>query len=175
MWKPGASKPRSTDNITVEATNPTPALKDQEEASPSLQKTRKLSGLTMNMKFMKRKADEQENRRHSHDGVIRGQSDEAETPTVSSSEPFLLATATDMYCYNNLLGRRSFGNFNKFMEAAWTSCYEQSKQNSSRPLQSATDEELLQRYKGLGRRKATDHSIDDRPVKRNPRRSKKSL
>lgn len=178
MWKPGASKPRTTgsNSNSIEVTNSTPALKEQDDASPSQQKTRKLSGLTMNMKFMKRKMDNQENnRRYSHDGVIQRQSDAEEAPTLPtlSPEPFPVATSIDMYCYNNLLGRRSFGNFNKFMETAWTTCYEQSKQNSSR--QAATDEELVQRYNGFGRRKATENDIDDRPVKRNKRRAKKSI
>ena len=173
MWKPGASKPRTADagSLQTPTTNATPALTEQDDASQ--QKTRKLSGLTMNMKFMKRKMDDEpENRRHSHDGVIQRQSEV--TPSSDPSEPYLIATSTDMYSYNNLLGRRSFGNFNKFMETAWTTCYEQSKHNGSR--QSATDEELLQRYNGVGRRKAaTENDIDDRPVKRNKRRAKQSL
>jgi hypothetical protein len=176
MWKPGSSKPRTADgNDPLQATNSTPALKEQEDtSSSSQQKTRQLSGLTMNMKFMKRKIDEQENhRRHSHDGMIHRQSDPEEAPSSLSTEPYLIATSTDMYCYNNLLGRRSFGNFNKFMESAWTACYDQSKQSNSR--HSATDEELLQRYKDFGRRKAVGNDIDDRPVKRSKRRAKQSL
>lgn len=172
MWKPGESQPRKED------TNGNPPLKEQEGESPNQQRIRKLSGLTMNMKFMKRKADEPLHRRHSHDGVIaRVPHEEKETLDLSSSssEPYFVATAADMYCYNNLLGRRSFGHFNKFMEAAWTTCLQQSKHSSNRQLQAATDAELLQRYGGFGRRKAADHNIDDRPVKRNQKRSKKSL
>lgn len=174
MWMPGASKPRNIDDNIVKESKPGSSHKEEDEG-PNQQKTRNLSGLTMNMKFMKRKANEQENRRHSHDGVIHRQTEETPALSSSSSESFLVATSTDMYCYNNLLGRRSFGNFNKYMENAWTACYEQSKHNSSRPLQSATDEELLQRYNGIGRRKATENNIDDRPVKRNKRRAKTSL
>ena len=123
-----------------------------------------MSSGTMGMRFMKRKAEaaeaakkqaeEEEQARAEReamewtttgDGGEASGASEDDAPMVP-----LTATAADVYGVGAaIIGRRSFGNFNKAVEDTWAEAIEsksQERAGARAEKQQITDEELLQRY-----------------------------
>lgn len=145
MWKPGDKRPRQPD-IAIQGI---PTDPNDREAP---RRTNSLSGSTMNMRFMQRKATEVGSpastsslaRNRIHQGVQGG-----------ASSGFCLATDAD---YQSLpMGRRSFNGFNRAVEITWM---ESTKKQSGKESSSSTisDEELLRRYKEYVRNGGTEKS-----------------
>lgn len=158
---------------------------------------KKLSGSTMNMKFMQRKNEmqfyankNQQQRRQSspkkqptpakaggddQDDPMQMDMDSAEdeedsdgpvlSPLLQHQHPYTLgvkdapidmtpATTSDMYGISvDIIGRRSFGGFNKSIETTWKTSYrshtENNNSNSNSSNKHVSDEELLSRYANL--------------------------
>ena len=135
-------------------------------AAPLVKK--RLSGGTMNMRFMKRKKETQEyeaNRnKNSHtapptpdpagpvddsDDDNSGDDDGMELEAGGGLR-FLQATPSDMYGMQaDLMGRRSFGGFNTGMEEAWKESKASLEHRHDESKSTTTDEQLLKRYKDL--------------------------
>ena len=154
---------------------------------------KKLSGSTMNMKFMQRKNEmqayanrnQQERRKSSPkkqptpakagrddpmqmDMDTPADDDDSDAPAISSllqhQHPHTLgvkdapvdmtpATTSDMYGISvDIIGRRSFGGFNKHIETTWKTSYRSHTENNnhfSSNNKHVSDEELLARYANL--------------------------
>jgi hypothetical protein len=190
MWQPGESKPEAASNHTDmnmdtlelgEAQgkgnkSSTPTHKNTSGGNTGLQKTplsssKKLSGTTMNMRFMQRKAEEkkqQEIRRRSAGDSMAvdravspkrpqhtnddGEDDDDDDDDMSDDEEddeaaFQVAGAEDMYGPQaHVLGRRSFGGFNKPMEEAMKSSHQSESGVDGNKKPKVSDDELLKRY-----------------------------
>jgi hypothetical protein len=164
MWKPGSDGPSPRSRSP--SRSPPPAVDNNGDASPSDKKAgkKRLSSGTMGMRFMKRKAEaaeaakqqaaeeeqakaEREAMEWTTRGGVGGASatsgdDDAMVP--------LTATASDVYGIGAaIIGRRSFGNFNKAVEDTWAEAIEsksRERAGARAEKQQITDEELLQRY-----------------------------
>lgn len=171
MWKPGTSKPKSapdeemstpmkvqtTTTSSLSSTTTTPASSKKDSSSAK----KKLSGATMGMRFMLRSkptesskpsttpSPKKEEDRMDIDESDNGESDEEDDGTSSNLPQ--IATASDMYgLKGSLLGRRSFGGFNKFASENWNEnleSYHSGKAGERAKKQHISDDELLERYK----------------------------
>jgi M-phase phosphoprotein 6 len=77
------------------------------------------------------------------------------------------ATSADMYGIPGcVIGRRSFGGFNRPIEDTWKASYRALKEGGDRKRDQVSDEELLQRYATLVKhnRKSNDEDSSRRPV-----------
>jgi hypothetical protein len=143
-----------------------------------------LSGATMNMRFMQRKKEQQSYEKkhhakveepspmdvdnnedhsadHSDDDSIQPQLPQDE---LVSSAP---ATSADMYGISvQVIGRRSFGGFNRAIEDTWKSSYRSHREVSQGASNKtrASDEELLQRYANLVKDRRGDGDNSRKPV-----------
>ena len=121
MWKPGESKPVNP------SSGPT--------KNATLVAKTTLSGSTMGMRFMQRTTEQ-----HTKS-----------TKTIAVEQDVRqMATPSDMYgSQSDLIGRRSFGNFNKSVGENYTQAKNTYEGNisSSQKGQHLSDNELLQRYK----------------------------
>jgi hypothetical protein len=174
MWQPGESKPEESSDPMDMHTDTVELGEAKEKGNKDgLQKTppqpsKKLSGITMNMRFMQRKAEEkeQEAKRRRSSGGSRA-ADQAVSPKrpqhtdeeddddddmsdddEDDEATFQVAGAVDMYGPQaHVLGRRSFGGFNLPMEQAMKSFHTSQSSldpNSKKPK--VSDDELLKRY-----------------------------
>jgi hypothetical protein len=165
----------STDNIDMD-TSETKEAKEQlqgmdtkitsEKTPPSSKSS--LSGATMNMRFMQRKSEQkqQEQRRRSTgesravdeavspnrpqhndgDGDDDDDDDDMSDDDEETTE-FQVAGSADLYGPQaNVLGRRSFGGFNRPMEDAWKASHHQSDSLGRNSKAKVSDDELLKRY-----------------------------
>jgi hypothetical protein len=187
MWQPGESKPEAASDAmdvhadTVElgeakekGNKNTPVGSLQKGTPPSSSK--KLSGTTMNMRFMQRKAEEKKQqeskrRRSAGDSMAvdhavspkRAQhtnddgedddddddmSDDEEDDDDTGTSAFQIAGAEDMYGPQaHVLGRRSFGGFNRPMEEASKAFHgSESPLDGNNKKPKVSDDELLKRY-----------------------------
>jgi hypothetical protein len=189
MWQPGESKPEAASDPmdvnadTVELGEATPKGKGSKNTPVgSLQKgtppssSKKLSGTTMNMRFMQRKAEEKKQQEESKrrrsagsmavDQVVSPKrpqhtnddgedddddddmSDDDEDDDETGTPAFQVAGTEDMYGPQaHVLGRRSFGGFNRPMEEASKSFHGSEDPldgNNKKPK--VSDDELLKRY-----------------------------
>jgi hypothetical protein len=200
MWKPGTAKPESQSPKTPTIAT-TPTTKKQEPSNGTLPLSgntpksaeasakKRLSGATMNMRFMKRKKEtqEHENSRRNSSGAAHspaaGAAPKVATPGAreeeendpmdveveeeddESCEPFSRATPDDMYGMQaSLIGRRSFGGFNPSIEEAWKDAkdrLESDRLENNSSNQKVSDEELLQRYKNIVKKRSDSSS---RPI-----------
>lgn len=215
MWRPGDAKPEDNPLDHEAAEVPTPSQSAAGDGNdinsgktPHSSAKKKLSGLTMNMRFMKRKNEDDAQRRRRQSSTscamdIDGPDDErsparhrAQHEMDSSGEesndddddddnddkesglPYSVATPSDMYGAN-FLGRRSFGGFNRPMEAAWN--LSRRELQGKRAKSDASDQELLNRYKDyidMGKRRSQsqiDHPQQPSNNSRQKRRRKTSL
>lgn len=146
--------------------------------TPTEKKKAALSGATMNMKFMQRKMEQRSfEKKHQQqvemaasssldvsmadaDGGDNdgGNSDNSDGPPhieLPQDTPVSLtpASSADMYGISvGVIGRRSFGGFNRAIEDTWKASYRSHKEGSGQKSsrgERATDEELLQRYASL--------------------------
>ena len=147
-------------NIPASGT-PTSTSENKKKAS--------LSGATMNMRFMQRKKEQQyyEKKRHAkveapspmdvddnEDYSADHSDDDSVQPQLPQDELVSSAPATsaDMYGISvEVIGRRSFGGFNRAIEDTWKSSYRSHREGSqgASSKSRASDEELLQRYANL--------------------------
>lgn len=121
MWKPGESKPVNP------SSGPT--------KNATLVSKTTLSGSTMGMRFMQRTKEQ-------HTKAVK--------IIVVEKDVRQNATPSDMYgSQSDLIGRRSFGNFNKSVSDNYTQAKNTYEGNVSslQKEQHISDEELLQRYK----------------------------
>lgn len=185
MWKPGDEKPKEAsksskgrgDNMNLQKkknNNNSPKTpkagassssmgENTPPKSPASSIKKRLSGATMNMRFMKRKkeTEEYETNRKSHTPPPKP---EPAAPAVEDDEDpmemedgesitFLQATPSDMYGMQaDLVGRRSFGGFNVSMEEAWKeskAALEHRQDDSKSNKDHISDEELVKRYQDL--------------------------
>lgn len=206
MWKPGTAKPNGS--LTPSSSSGKKKKKpsrpkldlggiDDDIRGESITKTttpssstprKRLSGGTMNMRFMKRRTDtisdnnnnnnnEDEKRKNNNSNSSkttsshqRMEKDDAmdidkdddddngggandastEKDNVDGSSYYAQATSVDMYGIEaSLIGRRSFRGFNTAMERIYKdskACLEKRGDNTDRPTQKVSDEELLLRY-----------------------------
>jgi hypothetical protein len=146
IWKPGTEKPKE---------------KEAERPSAPL-RTKSLSGITRNMRFMQR--NNQDDRRKStgdthanpRNGLLPPQSqqdtnyiDDSAAPSSSVTAP-VTATASNEDIYGaqiNVLGRRSFGGFNTIIQQAWQASI--TNESSSCKKRIRSDEELVNNYEAL--------------------------
>lgn len=117
-----------------------------------------LSGSTMGMRFMQRKTPSQEKPSSEGETNQNTQSPAATVPQHNESANNyendvsmpIMASSSDMYGVSaDIIGRRSFNNFNKAVEETWTTAVKakaQSKFDDKVEKQQITDEELLERY-----------------------------
>ena len=144
FWMPGQAKPS--------ADKEQQPRQQHGDGSKSLRpEAKKLSGTTMNMRFMQRNASKKESTREQEEDCMDTSHMEQDSSPVKDnntpqqvhqidetgnsdwynlhqeleeeSAPFGTATPTDMYGVEaNLLGRRSFGGFHPPMARAWQEC-----------------------------------------------------
>ena len=171
MWKPGTKKPvieqeQTSDVMSAQADMnsasissrkrnlPEPNNTDATNNKSTKQSPKALSGSTMNMKFMKRKAMATQpdpiNSKTKSTSSASGMEIDGPTDSPDDIETNVQEIKQDMYGLGAVvLGRRSFGGFNLKIEEQWRASHQAHKKNSTR--QKVSDEELLQRYKDLVR------------------------
>ena len=180
MWMPGQPRPKEQQNPLAAAAEETTAnYADKQGASetetaatatPITSPPKKLSGATLNMRFMQRKQQQEEKRRHSHEGSIvaraaqqrqqqqagqasgsvQEQQSQQQQAAQQQQSLYDIATPTDMYG-TTLLGRRSFGGFNPLVERAWKEHQFAHKHAAAAAAAAAegyaiSDQELVRRY-----------------------------
>jgi hypothetical protein len=170
MWKPGASKPSPDDEQEKKAPE-----EPQNESKPSKKsppRTHGLSGLTLNMRFMQRQKASGE---QDEEKATPMDADESSSVEDDDDDERIRATPRDMFGDQALLlGRRSFGGFNRIVEQAWMDCYRSIRNEKSGKSASAlSDKELLDRYEKLSNRKRQDRPIGnlDEKIKKKRRKS----
>ena len=93
--------------------------------------------------------------------------DEPAMATTSSDGPYARASPADMYgIQGTIIGRRSFGGFNRAMEDAWKDCKASIENQSSEHRKNkpkVSDEELIQRYKDIVDHRSLDAG-SSRPI-----------
>lgn len=204
MWKPGTAKPKSPSPKTPtrttkkqEPSNGVMKLSGNTPMSAEASAKKRLSGATMNMRFMKRKKETQqheESRRNSSGAAhspaaaaapspkaatpsARGEEEENDPMDVEEDdefrELFSRATPADMYGMQaSLIGRRSFGGFNPSIEEAWKDSkdrFENDRLENNSSNQKVSDEELLQRYKNIVKKRSDSSSRPIGNLKKNHR------
>lgn len=187
MWKPGTEKPsgsllsKSSEKKKKKGTRPNldlsindggGALSLKAKSPSSATPRKRLSGGTMNMRFMKRRKSD----------IDANKSEDSEKPTPDSQRKLPLqnndvmdiesdndnasedeskyapATSVDMYGIEaSLIGRRSFRGFNAPIERIWKDSKGRLENRglNDRPGKKVSDEELLQRYKDIARERGS--------------------
>ena len=136
MWKPGTAKPKS----------PPPPQEDEEDPPPPKATPKKLSGTTLNMKFMQRSNAVQE---PPSEAPLVGEA--MDEDSVEEEMDVGIATPVDMYGIGaQLPGRRSFQGFAPTTQEAWHTSYVYHSRSSS-GTKRLSDDELLRRYANLQR------------------------
>ena len=176
VWKPGNPAPSSIDTETKPS--------DTEQSAPVAvdNKTppKKLSGSTLNMRFMQRKAEAEEaaarkqkaeqdasTQQNINDDDEDGDAsmlENDEGPDSSTMTP-LIATDADIYGLEaDIIGRRSFGGFNKAVAENWSSALALRQKGIGKSSNKTTlsDEELLRRYEKYVTGKADGPDVDKR-------------
>lgn len=167
MWKPGSDAPPSRSRSP--SRSPPPGGNNGDDASsPAAKKAgkKRLSSGTMGMRFMQRKAEaqeaakkqaaEEEQAKTEREAMEWTTADGGETSAMSEEDGTVVhvvplnATAADVYGVGAaIIGRRSFGNFNKAVQDTWAEAVEnksRERAGARAEKQQITDEELLQRY-----------------------------
>jgi hypothetical protein len=184
IWMPGQPRPISDANKQKTEVENSNVLIEKKKNSPL--RATKLSGTTMNMRFMQRNA-ESKSERYLNGVILHAKTpiddsnDDSETQQrhdAQHNHPDSLACATatpcDMYgAQANILGRRSFGGFNPPMARAWQE--DRLAIKNLGKVGVASDKELLQKYKHFvdsGKRR-TDEPIGklDDKLKRKRRKA----
>jgi len=121
----------------------TPNSKDASISSPA--KNKQLSGAVLGMRFMQRKAQEANRLEKDTKECVEQAESESEIPRP------IIASVADMYGVEaDIIGRRSFGGFNKAVGETWQVAYnsrQKRKKDSQSNRVTLTDEEVLRRYK----------------------------
>jgi hypothetical protein len=203
MWKPGSAKPAAQE--VKSPFNKTPNSKQRNARTPKSEPARhakanndslltlsssshqqkqpsstgktKLTGATMNMRFMKRKDENQHyanNRKSPKEETLATRETSAamevddnnnddDSSSSYNEQEFAQATPSEMYgVQSDLMGRRSFGGFNPAMEDAWAESrgmIENQRQETLSEKQRVSDEELVKRYQQLVQKR-----VDSRPT-----------
>jgi hypothetical protein len=177
MWKPGTDKPVTKSPKTPKPETSEHGLSLAGESSvtkPTSSSKKRLSGATMNMRFMKRKKEPQEHEEKVESGTHSPMSASAPKPAAvapvqddamdvddQNDEPYSAATVVDMYGMQaSLIGRRSFGGFNPFVEETWKNSKASIENKAIDPTKKISDEELLKQYENL----VKERSGSSRPV-----------
>lgn len=137
MWKPGQAKPAASINLK---STPPPSLSTSTastvihhaglDKNPTSANKATLSGSTMGMRFMKRSTVATT--------TAAATAVAAQKDTLIVQQPSLSVP---------LIGRRSFGNFNKAVNDNYQLAKDWYEGSSKKQQVHITDEELLQRYK----------------------------
>mmetsp|Transcript_39201 Transcript_39201/g.80302 ORF Transcript_39201/g.80302 Transcript_39201/m.80302 type:complete len:207 (-) Transcript_39201:294-914(-) len=169
MWKPGTDAPPSRSRSPSRSPPPGgPASSTDNVQTPKNKSPKKrLSSGTMGMRFMKRKveAEEAAKKQAAEEEKARGErkamewsaagtaggGDDGEAMSEDDAVAVpLSATAADVYGIGaSVIGRRSFGDFNKVVQETWNEAVERTARERSgarAERQQITDEELLERY-----------------------------
>ena len=184
MWKPGTAKLPPRPSPSNDKKSPkTPTSGDIPKSGSTSSTKKRLTGATLNMRFMKRKKETQQHEPsrssqsspHQHhqnnnalsspasaQSPLRKHDDDA-MEVVEEDVPFSRATPSDMYGMQaSLPGRRSFGGFNPAMEEAWKDSKAMLENiRRDKPNQKVTDEELIQRYEDIVKQRSDKAS---RPI-----------
>lgn len=150
-----------------------------------------LSGATMNMRFMQRKKEQQKfERKHqrkedtasSKEDTMDIDDGESSSTSTSSNDDFVHsqqqtedeviasgpATTVDMYGISvEVIGRRSFGGFNRAVEETWKSSYRSHREGTYKNKsisERVSDEELLKRYANLVKDRRGDGDNSRSPI-----------
>ena len=199
MWQPGESKPEETSDPMDMQTDAVELGEAKEKGVDTsnkngLEKTtpqssKKLSGTTMNMRFMQRKAEEKKQeakrRRSAGESMARDQSVSPKRPQHTNDDgdkedsdddmsgdeeddeaTFQVAGSVDMYGPQaHVLGRRSFGGFNLPMEQATKSFHiSQSSLDPNSKKPKVSDDELLKRYEDYVKNGRRREDAKQRPI-----------
>eukprot|EP00568_Trieres_chinensis_P008606 CAMPEP_0183297400 /NCGR_PEP_ID=MMETSP0160_2-20130417/4711_1 /TAXON_ID=2839 ORGANISM="Odontella Sinensis, Strain Grunow 1884" /NCGR_SAMPLE_ID=MMETSP0160_2 /ASSEMBLY_ACC=CAM_ASM_000250 /LENGTH=218 /DNA_ID=CAMNT_0025459219 /DNA_START=29 /DNA_END=685 /DNA_ORIENTATION=- len=183
MWKPGSAAPPASTRSGRVPTAPEPSnhaadekgrkagIKSAKKNISGAGKKKQLSGATMGMRFMKRKAeaaergkavevkskaeDENVEWETSKTTEVGGDLDNCKpVPTGESIVLPQVATAADIYGADaDIVGRRSFGGFNKAVSDAWNEALEMKKRAGAKSDgdEKISDEELLRRYERVAK------------------------
>jgi hypothetical protein len=166
MWKPGTDKPVKKSPKTPKRETSEHGLSlagESSAAKPTSSSKKRLSGATRNMRFMKRKKDSLEHEEKVESGThspisasspkpadFASVQDDAMDVDDENDEPYSPATVVDMYGMQaSLIGRRSFGGFNPFVEETWKNSKASIEHKIIDPKKKISDEELLKQYEDL--------------------------
>lgn len=169
MWKPGTERPSPRTPKAETPKNGAREGKSSGEKLSSSAKNKRLSGATMNMRFMKRKKetdDYEEERRKSgaQSSQIHTPKKDSTIPTpearsddkmdldddASTSDDFAQTTTLGLHGMQAMLpGRRSYGGFNPAVEDAWEKSTAAMENRSLEPSRKISDEELLREYQAI--------------------------
>jgi len=177
MWKPGTAKPspetpktKTLKKVETPKNGSVAGKEGTSEKKPNSSAKKRLSGATMNMKFMKRKKeteDYEEERRKSgihspHPSSTPNKDSTTPTPEAtrsdamdidddaSTSEEYSNSTTLGLHGMQAMLpGRRSFGGFNTAVEDAWEKSTAAIENRSLEPSQKISDEELMRQYEAI--------------------------
>jgi hypothetical protein len=201
MWKPGTARPKASKK---EPTSEPSSLSGSEEKPPGVtteavpKKKTKLSGATMGMRFMQRKAEamaaglkrrvaekkaetvsqlsEAGNISQRTEAIEDGQSIANDDAVALKPQ---VATGFDMYGIGaEIIGRRAFGGFNKTVSDSWGNSLVARERNrfaTKAEKLTISDEELLKRYekyvrgKGDGEAAAPIGNLKEKAKKRKNR------
>lgn len=195
MWKPGTqnlggsvltksrnkkSKKASKTKIDLSIGDGGDSLSAKANTPSSAAPKKRLSGGTMNMRFMKRRKSEidanknedaekpapdlhtklsSHERTHNNDAMdIESENDIIAEKEYRDGSKYAPASSVDMYGIEaSLIGRRSFRGFNIPIERIWKDSKEclENRGVNDRPGGTVSDEELLQRYKDKGRQRGS--------------------
>eukprot|EP00978_Attheya_sp_CCMP212_P014821 scaffold37981_cov50-Attheya_sp.AAC.7 len=185
MWKPGTARPKAS---TKEPTPEPSSQSGSEEKLPGVtteavpKKKTKLSGATMGMRFMQRKAEamaaglkrrvaekkaetvsqlsEAANLSQRSEAIEDGQSISNDDAAALKPQ---VATAVDMYGIGaEIIGRRAFGGFNKTVSDSWENSLVARERNrfaTKAEKQTISDDELLKRYEKYVRGKGDGEAV----------------
>jgi hypothetical protein len=184
MWKPGTEQPtpRTPTTPTTESSKNGEKEGKPSGGKPTSSVKKRLSGATMNMRFMKRKKeiDDYEEERRKPGAQI---SPIPTAPNKQSTNPTLETTRNDKMDIDDddastcdefaqstslglhgmdamLLGRRSYGGFNPAIEDAWEKSTAAIENRSLEPSRKISDEELLRQYEAI----VNERSGSSRPI-----------
>ncbi len=190
MWKPGTAEPQGQSLVQ----NPAKSIKTVSAKSKAKSNAKKkLSGATLGMRFMQRKLDEaaqakrikekkeKQTAKQSGSGWSL-QSVDTHTNAIESQDEDTLcdtpeiATASDMYgVVADIIGRRSFGGFNKHVTETWNNTLEEIQHNRSSnkmAKQHISDDELLRRYEKYVKGRSSNNNMDDKSNRRREKRKR---
>jgi M-phase phosphoprotein 6 len=189
MWKPGSAKPSKARNARNNSDTPPAAVaRSQTSLSGATLNMRFMQRKNEQQKHEK-KHQQQTKQPPNEASPKPADNDDQEDPmqVEEAQSPLLVtgyhaqhhpdedslidttpATTSDMYGISmDIIGRRSFGGFNRALEDTWKSSYRAQKDGttSARKAKSVTDEELLSRYANLVKQR-NNHGEDAsrRPV-----------
>ena len=194
MWKPGTTEPQGQ-SLVQNSTKGIKSVTVKSKVKTNVKK--KLSGATMGMRFMKRKLDEaaqakrikeekqkQATTKQSEESGWSIQTADDNNPNNSSQDTNVvecddipeIATASDMYgVVANIIGRRSFGGFNKHVSETWNNTLEEIQNNrtsNKMTKQHISDDELLRRYEKYVKGRSSNKNMNDKSNKRREKRKR---